>query len=46
MASEELHPIFITDNLHGALQGVVLRSVCKDQLPRKAKYKKQRVISK
>lgn len=44
MTSEEPHPVFITNSLHGALQGGVLRSVCKDQLPGKAKYKKHRAI--
>lgn len=46
MTSEELHPTFITNNLHGALQGIVLRSVCKGQLPRKAKNKNQSDLNK
>lgn len=44
MTSEELHPLFISNNLYGALQGG-LKSVCKDQLLMKIKDKKHQVIS-
>lgn len=44
VTSEELRPVFITNNLHEAVQGIS-RSVCKDRLPRKAKHRKHTVIS-